>query len=46
MITTYDWMPFLDANIDVSEVTINGSATMRLEANPTEYSTEDNSEDC
>jgi Flp pilus assembly protein TadG len=44
--TKYDWMPFLDANIDVSEVTINGSATMRLEANPTEFSADDNSEDC
>lgn len=44
--TTYDWMPFLDANIGVSAVTIEGSATMRLEAAPTNYLTADNSEDC
>jgi Flp pilus assembly protein TadG len=44
--TKYDWMPFLDANIGVSTVTINGSATMRLEAKPTEFSTDGNSEDC
>jgi hypothetical protein len=44
--TTYDWLPFLDANIGVSGITITGSATMRLEATPTNYSTADNSEDC
>ncbi len=46
VITKYDWLPFLDANIGVSGVTITGSATMRLEAEPTEYVTADNSEDC
>lgn len=44
--TTYDWIPFLDANIGVSAVSITGSATMRLEAEPTSYAPADNSEDC
>jgi Flp pilus assembly protein TadG len=44
--TKYDWLPFLDANTDLTAVTINGSATMRLEAKPTEYTTADNSGDC
>jgi Flp pilus assembly protein TadG len=44
--TEYDWMPFLDANVGISSVTITGSATMRLEATPTAYDTSDNSEDC
>jgi hypothetical protein len=44
--TSYDWMPFLDANIGVSAVNIEGSATMRLEAEPTKYFASDNSEDC
>lgn len=44
--TAYDWMPFLDANIGVSAVTIEGSATMRLEATPTKYVTADNSVGC
>ena len=44
--TTYNWMPFLDANLGFSAVTVNGTATMRLEAEPTKYNTTDNSEDC
>jgi Flp pilus assembly protein TadG len=44
--TTYDWLPFLDANMGVAAVDITGSATMRLEAKPTSFSPDDNSEDC
>jgi len=44
--TTYNWMPFLDANVGFSTVTVNGTATMRLEADPTAYDPADNSEDC
>lgn len=44
--TKYDWMPFLDANLGVSAVTITGSATMRLEATPTKYDPADNSGGC
>jgi Flp pilus assembly protein TadG len=44
--TTYNWIPFLDANIGVSAVKITGSATMRLEANPTSYSAAGNSVGC
>jgi hypothetical protein len=36
--TVYDWIPFIDAKLPGSEVTISGSATMRLEALPTNYS--------
>ena len=32
---TYNWLPFL--GLDVTETTITGSSTMRLEAVPTEY---------
>lgn len=46
VVTKYDWMPFLDANLGVTAITITGSATMRLEAIPTKYDTADNSEDC
>jgi TadE-like protein len=46
VITKYDWLPFLDANLGVSGITITGSATMRLEATPTAYDTAGNSEDC
>ena len=44
--TTYNWLPFLDANVGVSAVSITGSATMRLEAKPTSYDPADNSGDC
>lgn len=44
--TTYDWMPFLDANLGFTAVTVHGTATMRLEATPDKYDTADNSEDC
>ena len=46
VLTKYNWMPFLDANLGVSAITITGSATMRLEATPTKYDTADNSEEC
>jgi TadE-like protein len=35
--TTYNWLPFLASRIGVGSTTISGSATMRLEAVPTEY---------
>jgi Flp pilus assembly protein TadG len=44
--TTYNWMPFLDVNLGFTAVKVQGTATMRLEAKPTEYDTTDNSEDC
>jgi Flp pilus assembly protein TadG len=35
--TTYNWLPFLADHIGVGSTTISGSATMRLEAVPTQY---------
>jgi Flp pilus assembly protein TadG len=35
--TTYHWLPFVGERIDSADVTITGSATMRLEAPPTNY---------
>ena len=34
---TYHWLPFVGDRISASAVTISGSATMRLEAQPTNY---------
>lgn len=34
---TYHWLPFIGNRIDSAAVTITGSATMRLEAQPTKY---------
>jgi Flp pilus assembly protein TadG len=34
----YDWLPFLDEGLSAGKVTIRGSATMRMEAPPTNYS--------
>ena len=34
---TYHWLPFIGDRISSTEVTISGSATMRLEAQPTNY---------
>jgi Flp pilus assembly protein TadG len=36
--STYNWLPFLSDRIGVASTTISGSATMRLEAVPTNYS--------
>lgn len=33
----FDWLPFLDAELDVTSTTINSTATMRLEQQPSEY---------
>jgi hypothetical protein len=35
---TYHWLPFVGNRISSTAVTISGSATMRLEAPPTNYS--------
>jgi Flp pilus assembly protein TadG len=34
---TYHWLPFIGERISSAQVTITGSATMRLEAQPTNY---------
>jgi Flp pilus assembly protein TadG len=34
---TYNWLPFLGTKIGIAQTTITGSATMRLEAVPTNY---------
>jgi Flp pilus assembly protein TadG len=34
---TYNWMPFLGSRLGITQTTITGSATMRLEAAPTNY---------
>jgi Flp pilus assembly protein TadG len=34
---TYNWMPFLGNQIGVTQTTVSASATMRLEAVPTNY---------
>jgi Flp pilus assembly protein TadG len=36
--TEYHWLPFLANSLDAANVKITGSATMRLEAAPTNYS--------
>jgi Flp pilus assembly protein TadG len=35
---SYNWLPFLGNRIGVATTTMSGSATMRLEARPTNYS--------
>jgi Flp pilus assembly protein TadG len=35
--TTYNWLPFLGNRIGIAQTTVAGSATMRLEALPTNY---------
>jgi Flp pilus assembly protein TadG len=39
--TTYNWLPFLGNRIGIAQTTVAGSATMRLEALPTNYSAGD-----
>ncbi len=34
---TYNWLPFLGSRLGITQTTLTGSATMRLEAVPTEY---------
>jgi Flp pilus assembly protein TadG len=34
---TYNWLPFLGSRLGITQTTITGSATMRLEAVPTSY---------
>jgi Flp pilus assembly protein TadG len=34
---TYNWLPFLGTRLGVTQTTISGSSTMRLEAKPTNY---------
>jgi Flp pilus assembly protein TadG len=36
--TTYNWLPFIANNLGSASVPISGSATMRLEAPPTNFS--------
>ncbi len=36
--TTYNWLPFLGSRLGIASTTITGSSTMRLEAEPTNYS--------
>jgi Flp pilus assembly protein TadG len=36
--TDYHWMPFLADALDGASLTVSGSATMRLEASPTNFS--------
>ena len=36
--TTYNWIPFLGDRINVASTPLRGTATMRLEARPTNYS--------
>jgi Flp pilus assembly protein TadG len=35
--TTYDFLPFLDSSLGITTVPIKGSATMRLEARPSDF---------
>ena len=35
--TTYNWLPFLGNKMGLAQTTITGTATMRLEARPTNY---------
>jgi hypothetical protein len=35
---TYNWLPFLGSRLGIASTTITGSSTMRLEAEPTNYS--------
>jgi Flp pilus assembly protein TadG len=35
--STYQWLPFLGNRLGVAQTTMTGSATMRLEAEPTAY---------
>lgn len=35
--STYHWIPFIGDRIGIAQVSITGSATMRLEARPTNY---------
>jgi hypothetical protein len=46
IISKYNWLPFLDANVGISAIKISGTATMRLETTPTKYSAAGNSGDC
>ncbi|HET9665467.1 MAG TPA: hypothetical protein VFP09_01875, partial [Desertimonas sp.] len=34
---TYNWLPFLGSRVGITQTTITGSSTMRLEARPTVY---------
>lgn len=34
---TYNWLPFLGTRLGIAQTTITGSATMRLEAQPSNY---------
>ena len=34
---TYNWLPYLGTRIGITQTTITGSSTMRLEAQPTNY---------
>ena len=34
---TYDWMPFINSSTGLTNVTLTGQSTMRLEAKPTNY---------
>jgi Flp pilus assembly protein TadG len=34
---TYNWLPFLGSRVGITQTTITGSSTMRLEARPTAY---------
>jgi Flp pilus assembly protein TadG len=36
--TTYNWLPFLGSRLGIASTTMTGSSTMRLEAEPTNYS--------
>jgi hypothetical protein len=44
--TTYNWIPFLAGRISATETPISGSATMRLEQAPTNFSPSDNPAGC
>jgi Flp pilus assembly protein TadG len=34
---SYNWLPFLGTRVGITQTTITGSSTMRLEAQPTNY---------
>jgi hypothetical protein len=36
--TQYDWLPIISDRITSAHTAISGSATMRMETNPTNYS--------
>jgi hypothetical protein len=38
MTFTYHWLPFLGSEVDLADTTVTSTATMRLEATPTNYS--------